>query len=398
MAKEYSPFTPGFPVSVDGFVGRKAEVERLAGMARSAAHGKLQVAFLAAERGMGKSSLATFVRVLAERDYNLLTVHAFLGGVTSLEEMVRRIFDRLVKDSIDKSWAAEIKQFFGDHVREVGLFGITVELQSSPQDLTHLVNDFAPALRRLLEKIGTKKTGVMIVLDDLNGLADSPDFANWLKSLVDEIATSQAKYPVFLLAVGLEERRQELLRNQPSLDRVFQVVDLRPWSDEETRDFFQRSFASVGVSVHGGALAALAAFTEGLPVIAHELGDAVFNVDQDKQIDTSDVLDGMDIAADVIGRKQLEPVMFSAVRSDRYRKILRAIAESQTKRYFKRAEVLSQLSSEDAKVFDNFLQRMKQVGVLVQDQDSPPGSYRFATYLYGVYFNLEAERAKREHS
>ena len=47
----------------------------------------------------------------------------------------------------------------------------------------------------------------MIILDDLNGLAESHEFANWLKSLVDEIATSGQRLPFLLVLVGLPERR-----------------------------------------------------------------------------------------------------------------------------------------------------------------------------------------------
>ena len=51
MVSEYSPFTPGQPVSPELFVGRSAEVERLAGYAADAANDRFQVAFLSGERG-----------------------------------------------------------------------------------------------------------------------------------------------------------------------------------------------------------------------------------------------------------------------------------------------------------------------------------------------------------
>lgn len=93
MPKDYSPFTPGLPVPVEFFVGRLAEVNRLTEKVASAGVGRLQVAFLSGERGIGKSSLASFVRVIAERDHGALGLHTFLGGVATLEEMARRVFD-----------------------------------------------------------------------------------------------------------------------------------------------------------------------------------------------------------------------------------------------------------------------------------------------------------------
>ncbi|MGH7151661.1 MAG: ATP-binding protein, partial [Planctomycetota bacterium] len=99
MVKESSPFTPGVPVPVDFFVGRRTEIERLLQSVREVAGGKQRNVFLAGERGIGKSSLARVTRFLARRDHDLLCVQVLLGGVTDLGEMVRRILERLVNDS-----------------------------------------------------------------------------------------------------------------------------------------------------------------------------------------------------------------------------------------------------------------------------------------------------------
>jgi AAA+ ATPase superfamily predicted ATPase len=210
-----SPFTPGIPVPVEFFVGRIIEIEHLRGKVKSSKKGRLEVAFLSGERGIGKSSLASFVRFLSEKEDQMIGLHTFLGGVTTLEEMVRRVFDRLLKDSIGTSWHDKIKKFFGNHIRQVDLFGISLEFGAPPQDLKRIVYDFAPALHNLMERVRDDKKGILLVLDDINGLSSSYDFSNWLKSLVHEIATSQNPLPLCLLLVGMEERRQELIRSQP---------------------------------------------------------------------------------------------------------------------------------------------------------------------------------------
>jgi len=85
MPKDYSPFTPGQPVRLEFFIGRLSEIRHLEQMVRAAASGRLQVAFVTGERGIGKSSLASFVRFLAERDHRAVGLHTFLGGVSSVE-------------------------------------------------------------------------------------------------------------------------------------------------------------------------------------------------------------------------------------------------------------------------------------------------------------------------
>ncbi|MBI4459701.1 MAG: ATP-binding protein [Acidobacteria bacterium] len=83
-----SPFTPGLPVPPEFFVGRLGEINRLRKKVARSASGRLEVGFLIGERGIGKSSLASFVKLLSEREHGMLGLHTFLGGVDSLEEMV----------------------------------------------------------------------------------------------------------------------------------------------------------------------------------------------------------------------------------------------------------------------------------------------------------------------
>lgn len=385
-----SPFTPGLPVPVEFFVGRLSEIGKIKDKVTSALSGRLEVGFLIGERGIGKSSLASFVRFLSERDHQVLGLHTFLGGVTSLEEMVRRVFDRLLKESVGKSWHGKIKQFFGNRIREVGLFGISMEFEAATQDLKRMVHDFAPALRNLVEQVKDEKKGIFLILDDINGLASSTDFANWLKSLVDEIATSQQPLPLCLLLVGLEERRQALVGLQPSLARVFDLIEIRVWSKEETATFYKNAFSSVGIEVEDPAVELLVRYAGGLPVLAHEIGDAAFTLDNDGRIDRDDAIQAVIAAADIIGRKHLEPQVFRAIRSTRYRSILRNLARGPFEPTFQRSEVRKRLSGDEVSVFDNFLRRMEKLDVLARDTERGAGAYRFRNLLHYLYFMMEA--------
>ncbi len=228
MNPESSPFSPGQPVPIEFFVGRVGEIERLRGMVEASLGGRFRIGFVTGERGIGKSSLVSFVRHLVAREKEVAGSHVFLGGVRDLPEMVRRTFDRVLKDSIEKPWHSKVREFFGKHVRDVGLFGVSVELSVSQQDLSTIAHDFVPSIRRLLDKLSGDRRALLLILDDINGLASCEGFANWLKSVVDEIATSGQKLALCLLIVGLEERRQELVSLQPSLARVFELIEIKP--------------------------------------------------------------------------------------------------------------------------------------------------------------------------
>ena len=393
MNPETSPFSPGQPVPIEFFIGRIREVERLRGMVRASTQGKFRIGFVSGERGIGKSSLASFVRYLSEHESQVAGCHVFLGGVEDLNEMLRRTFDRLLKESMDKPWHEQIRNFFGNHVRQVGLFGVTLELNLQESDWSTLAHDFVPTVRRLLNEIKDQKRALFLILDDINGLAGSEVFANWLKSTVDEISTSQQKMPLCILVVGLEERRQELVSKQPSLARVFELIDIAPWSDDEAMDFYRKSFDAVGATVADSDMHQLVRFTGGLPVLAHEIGDAVWRTAEGPEIESKEVWEGILTAAEVIGRKLLQPQVFRAIRSERYRSILRKMSGA-PRMSFGRSELMGRLSDNERKVMDNFLRRMKRLGALETDPEVK-GGYQFPNLLHMLYFWIESQRISR---
>jgi len=385
-----SPFSPGLPVRPEFFSGRKDQIEELRRKVAESAAGRLQVAFVAGERGIGKSSLASFIKQLAEREQRALALHVFLGGTNTVTETTRRIFDRLLKESEQASWYERVKDFFGDRVRQVGLFGVSVEFKPSADDLKTLTDNFPQSLERLIQRLGDRRRCVLLILDDINGLANSRRFAEWLKSVVDEIATSGMRLPVCLILVGLQDRRDGLIALQPSLARVLTPIDIPAWSEAECREFFGKSFRSVDIRIDDEALDLLAFYCGGLPVLAHELGDVAFSYSEGGAIDARIAADSVTAAAQIVGRKYLRPRVFAAIYSQRYRSILRKLTGGELRLGFTRSEVRERLSREEWRVFDNFLRRFERLGAIEKYSDRGRGAYRFVNQLHAVYFWMVA--------
>ena len=91
----------------------------------------------------------------------------------------------------------------------------------------------------------------------------------------------------------------------------------------------------------------------------------------------------------------MEPQVLQAIRSDRYRTILRKIARPPFGITFRRAELVARLDAQERRVLDNFLNRMKRLGVVQPDPNAGRGAYRFTNRLHYLYFAIEAERANR---
>jgi hypothetical protein len=107
--KPPSPFTPGSLVLPELFVGRSDQIEEVCRYARQACSGRLENIFLSGDRGIGKSSLAQFVRQLCSKELDMLGIHVFLGGESTLEGLVLHVFDELLQETHEQSWFDKIK-------------------------------------------------------------------------------------------------------------------------------------------------------------------------------------------------------------------------------------------------------------------------------------------------
>ena len=394
-SKESSPFTPGSPVPLELFVGRSEQIKELIRYVDQTACGKQENIFLAGDRGIGKSSLASFLRHFVTTQKNFLGIHVFLGKVPILEEMVRNIFDQLLKETKGQSWFEDIAKLFGKYIKKVGLFGISVSFAPPEDDLKELVRNFPTALYSLIEKLKGKKAGLFIALDDINGLVEKEEFANWYKSFVDEVATHFSDFPVFIMLIGLPEKRDVLSNLQPSLLRIFRVIEIEKLSNKEVEEFLSKAFNQAGREVDQEAMKVMVQYSSGLPILMHEMGDATFWADTDKKIDKKDALQGVLIAAENVGRKYLDPKVYRAIRSTRYRSILRKLGEEPLDRNFRKRDIEAKLNENEKKVFHNFLRKIRELGVIEADIERGLGAYRFVNEIYPIYIWLESIRSKK---
>ena len=391
LTKE-SPFTPGKPVQPEYFVARTKEIQRIERAVRQTISGRNENIFISGQRGIGKSSLAGFVRSLAEKEYSLVGSHCHLGGINNLEEMMGAIFQRLLQDCTDKSLFDKLKKGFSNYIKGVTLFGVEVEFTKDKRELQTLVNNFIPILRKITDEVkDSGKKGLLLILDDLNGLTDIPQFSPFLKSFVDELATSGKPLPIFLVLVGLPERRDEMIKHQPSVARIFDIIDLPLMDESESREFFGKTFAQESIAVSSEALSLMVQLSGGYPMLMHEVGDAVFWQDTDNNIDLHDAVPGIEEAARNVGRKYIGTQVANVLRNKIYSSILLRMGEKLPIGVtFKRQELLKEDASEkERKNLDNFLSKIKRLGIMKDAQVR--GEYTFVNPLYHLYVWYEAK-------
>ena len=383
---------------IELFVGRSQQLQEVARHIDQAAAGRLQSVFLSGDRGIGKSSFASYLRQIAISRNNMLGIHTYLGGVSSLEELVRHVLEEVLRESRQQDWFERVVELFGDRIKQIGLFGVSVTFDAPREELTGLARNFPDALGNLVATISENRSGILIILDDINGLADTPEFANWYKSFADSVATHFGPFPVLVMVSGTVDKKDALAAAQPSLMRVFQTVDIPRLTDEEVADFFVKAFDGVGMEIEEAALNLMVTHSSGLPILMQEIGDSVFWRAASGVVRARDSEEGLVLAAQNVGTKYLDPAFYRAVRSTRYRSIVRKMTPGTSLSGFTRSEVLSRLDEGERKVFDNLLRRLRELGIVEQDVEAGRGAYRFVNELYPLYIFLESANSRTEES
>lgn len=356
--KGISPFYPGQPVPVDLFVGRQKEIEKIARAVSQVELGKPQAIFLTGEYGIGKSSPAGLMRFYAEKERHLFGIHVLLGGATTIEDVAVKTVETALKTPAYRPTLTEkVRNILSKYIGQQELFGVRINLEALKADGPNISHGYLPFLHDLLERLkdeGIK--GIMLILDEINGITSTSKFAHFIESLIDENALSAKPLPLMLILSGVEERRREMIQHHQPVERIFDIVEINPMSELEMKDFFNKAFQSQNIGVNEDAMSLLCHYSGGFPNIMHIVGDATFWIDQDDVIDEDDAFKGILNAAEDIGRKFVDQQVIKALRSKDYHSIMEKMGKLPFDLSFQKTELekgLSDVEKKSATIFFN---------------------------------------------
>lgn len=390
MVDKVSPFRPGTPASPDLFVGRQAQIEEITRYIDQSAEGRQENVFLIGDRGIGKSSLAAYLMNYAKKVNKMVGIHLFLDGTDDVNGVIKKIIEALLNEVSEEKWYDKVGNIFQKYVETIGIAGLNIKFKPPAEDLQVITNEFPKILNKVLKEIKNEKNGLFIILDDINGLTDDPTFANWYKSFADTIGTKYFDdFPVFIMLVGLPEKREALLSHNESFMRMFHVTEIDRLSDDEVSDFTMSTFNHIGYDVEERARELIVYYSSGLPTMMHEIGDSTFWFDDDGIISANDAVEGIADAGNNIGKKYVKPQVLSAIRSERYRSILNKLGDDLLFEFNKR-QVEKKLTESEKKVFSDFLKRCRELGIIDFKEVRGAGEYKFVNNLYTVYFMIQS--------
>ena len=384
-----SPFQPGIPVSPDRFSGRQETIKKILRYVNPAIKGQTQHFFLTGKSRMGKTSVTDFVKDIVGSQKGMIGVYVSNKGNDSIETLTTWIIEALINELPQKSRLERIKEWFGDHIESIEIKGTKIKFKVD-ETLAKSFKDYFPDyISEIYDEFpDDRKNGILIIIDDINGLSKSREFADWYKKLADTLAVSNHyNLPVYFLLAGYPERFEALVVHEESFGSIFHFDLIDCLSNEEVSEFFKATFSQIEMEISDEALEIMVAFSSGLPLMMQQIGESVFWMCEDNFITKKEATAGVINAAYEIGSKQIRPVL-NQIKSNNYEPILEFLAGNKMNT-FKRSDVKDAMGISD-NVLSNFLSKMVELGILESTGHKHSGTYEFSNNLYYTYFWIKS--------
>ena len=384
-----SPFQPGIPVSPDRFSGRQETIKKILRYVNPAIKGKTQHFFLTGKRRMGKTSVTDFVKDYVDYKKNMIGVYVSNKGNDSIEVLTKEIIEALINELPPESRIKKIKKWFGNHIQSIEIKGTKVNFKVDNDLSKNFKNYFPDHILEIYNEFPqNKQNGILIIIEDINGLSKTREFADWYKKLADTLAVSNHyELPVYFLLAGYPERFNALVIHEESFGSIFHFDFIDCLSDREVSDFFKDTFTQVEMKISPEALEIMIAFSSGLPLMMQQIGESVFWACKDEIITKKDATTGVINAAYEIGSKQIKPVL-DQIKTDNYEPILQFLVENKMNN-FKRSDIKDAMNISD-NILSNFLSKMVELGILESTGHKHSGTYEFSNNLYYTYFWIKS--------
>ena len=317
MSNIENPFQPHFAVDPRRFVGRNEEVRRGKSVIKAIATGNTGAILITGRQSMGKSSLANYLCFLEEHSKasQLPIDHLKIqvSDCNTSEQIANTILNSLSQKTEDEGFFKG-KLLSAAKVAAKGLLNkfsqkhevdININVKNSTSDKLVTFPEMKKVLdlyiRAMIEDEDNMYQGLILVLDNVNGVVEEEKFARNIKGMVEDFADE--KMP-FCLVFSLTEERWKMMNKQfNAVSRVFNKAPLvlGKLSNGDVRKFYQKRFDESGIEIDDDLITQLIEYSGGIPVDMQMIGHEVFDFTKKgkgkKEIDEEVIKEGVKNAA-----------------------------------------------------------------------------------------------------
>lgn len=382
-----SPFRPGIRVNTNDFVGHEELIMDMIKRVNPLLEGEVVSYYIVGNRGMGKSSLSYYFSEILEKKFEIIPIYISNEGVSDLNTLIVQIIETLLNEISDKKWSKKILDFFGENVESVGFLNFSFKLKPKSDDyIESLVRHFDKFIKDILDSI-EDSNGLLIIIDDVNGLSENPDFANWFRRIYHELTFKyNNEIPLAFIITSFPENLNQLQVHNESFSRLFNHFDLSYLSMEDVKKFYKNKFSSVEIGINDEVLDLISKYSYGMPLMMQEIGESIYWLcDESKYIDLSLALTGIKEANRRIYSKYLNPIVID----DNYTYILEIISDNingDDMTSFDINDFKDNLNNEEKTVLDIFLEIA--IGNQVITKINQTNRFKFNNPLYAIYLKI----------
>lgn len=383
-----TPFEPGRPVSPSNFKGRRKDcikiIRYLPGVIKN---GTPEHFFITGKRGMGKTSFIQYVSRIAEDNFQMIPIHFNNNDGSSVEELILKLIEKL-SDEFDKGYWGKNFVGFLKRINEIKIKGYGFSLEKQESLIYDIKSNFSQLLIEICENFENR--GIFFIIDDINGLSDNIEFTNWYKSLFESIHFNEHHIPAVFALISYPKEFDNLCLINESFSRIFKLIEIDKLEDEEIEEFFKYSFENLGYEFGDDkSLDAMIYYSWGMPLIMQQIGESVlWNIQEEDTITEKIAIEGILDASIELGNKQIKAKL-NKIRSEHYEDILTKLGKHGLME-FKKSEAIEILNNNEQKVFNRFLQRTKELGIIESIGRENSGEYAFVNRLYFAYFLIRS--------
>lgn len=393
-----NPFQPNREVSPDRFSGRKKEAQELRKTLVYACRGEARNHAIVGDRGIGKTSLLNFVeKAIPELpDFEEMAPPMFvtcsLGACSSVEDVAAALMDAIIAATTpNASLHRSIRQFL-DRLESVKVSGFGVSFRNADGRKASI--RFPSILKDLYDRLGEEFSGLVVVLDETDRIAELRGFPDFIKATSEQLRREEVSNVSFVLS-AIPAAWKQMNEHNASFSRIFYVEELEPLADEEVSDFLERTLqhAVPETTYTEGFEQLLIDLSEGIPSFFQHLGYYAFEHDTDQNLDKDDLIRGLKGTDSKPGAlEQLEQKFFrrlylNLVQSNTYREILHIMAESSSQTV-EISEIKQNIESTEPQNVGSYVGNMVKRGV-INKVKGKRGLYQLPNLAFKVFLRLK---------
>lgn len=408
-----NPFRPNSPVNPGMFVGRIDEIERLESSLLQTRAEMPAHFIVSGERGIGKTSLLTYVRCLAEGSipledthFKFLVVDVDVDRTTTQLGLIRRLESAL---NHELGHTEPARKFLADawaFIKRIEINGTKLNEASNGHKevlADEFANSFAAVCHRMCQKpedtgFQSKYDGILLLIDEADNASPELHLGSFLKLFLERIQRRDCNRLLVGLA-GLPEVRAVLHDSHPSSLRLFEEHCLERLAPEEVHrviDVCLKRANEVNAdktTITAQARELLARVSEGYPHFIQQFGYSAFATDLDGAIDEEDVKRGAfgpRGAMELIGDRYYRNDFYNRIQNDGYRQVLRIMAE-QGDAWVKKTHIKKHFKGQ-ASVLDSAIKALRDRHIILC-KEGEPGVYRLQHRGFALWIKLFADAA-----